>query len=367
MIRPSLVAPLVALATCALAAPASAQGIYRVTATTLNVRSGPSTRYAVVGQVTRDQAVYVYRFTSGWAELSYRGQRRFASASYLRRNTPAPARPAPAPARPAPAPARPAPAPAPRPAPAPAPAAVTRTGRGSGSRTVGSSTLGAVCSRESVSRHSRATSEANDSSAFTGRLLGRRPRLGGARAQVRSRNSDRRIETKVFRLEVLGREFSVPSAGIEKSFPWFEDVTLWRGGLGPVGVALKVGAGISAGLTPRVALENGGVSVGTVASVSVYGEGKVELDALVVRGGIKGTLHVVEVSLPSGYTFKLTGITYSVDLVVSSNIGLSVYVIVGRKVFGIGYEKKFEVEIPGLQFTLAEIRVPIAHGRVVGS
>jgi uncharacterized protein YraI len=534
MNRPIALAPLAALVLCALAPQASAQfagidptKVRKVTASRLNVRSGPSTRYAVVGTLTRGKVVYVLRVANGWAEILFAQKRRFTSARYLAISSGAGRAPAPRPAAPAigtfaartyevvwsvvnvrkgpgtshavvasyrrgqtfsvtrssgswlgnasrwiygpalkrsaasatprrpaqTAPARPAPAPpstrpvlmgravaeylqtvrgngaalrttarptgtkirslikgqvlrvfrvsgsylgvrqttrgpllgwvykgllratvlTPEPDKAPAPV-VTKSDRGSGNKRVGSSNLGARVVRETVVSHDRRTSTISETCNFTGRLLGRTPRLGGLRTQVKSDNSTNRVQTKFFKVEVLANEFTV-NVPLLKTFPWLKEKTLWTGPLGPVRISLKVEAGLSVGLSPRVAAEGGGVSVGLQGSIAVFGTGDVGFDAGLVRAGVEGTLNVVEISLPATFTLRRRGVDFNVDFVISSNIGVGLYVIVGRKVkagfglFGpkVGFEEKFTLSIPFLQFTLAEVRIPVASGTVIGS
>jgi len=64
----------------------SASGTYRVTASTLYVRSGNSTSYSKVGSVTRGTKVKVTGKTSnGWYRISYKGKAGYVSGKYLKR------------------------------------------------------------------------------------------------------------------------------------------------------------------------------------------------------------------------------------------------------------------------------------------
>ncbi len=56
---------------------------YRVTVQKLNVRQSPSTRASVVGSLILDENVQVFNINNGWAEIGYKGQRRFVSAQFL--------------------------------------------------------------------------------------------------------------------------------------------------------------------------------------------------------------------------------------------------------------------------------------------
>lgn len=55
----------------------------RVTASTLNVRSGAGTSYRVVGQVTQDTWVAVLDTDGDWREIGYEGQRAWVHGAYL--------------------------------------------------------------------------------------------------------------------------------------------------------------------------------------------------------------------------------------------------------------------------------------------
>lgn len=58
---------------------------YRVTASTLNVRTGAGTQRAKIGTVRRGDIVEVYDIEDGWAVIEFRGHLRFVSAQYLRK------------------------------------------------------------------------------------------------------------------------------------------------------------------------------------------------------------------------------------------------------------------------------------------
>ncbi|MBL4846988.1 MAG: SH3 domain-containing protein, partial [Planctomycetes bacterium] len=58
---------------------------YRVNASSLSVRTGPSLSRTRVGRLSRGAVVSVHRFQAGWAQITYRGARRWVSARYLSR------------------------------------------------------------------------------------------------------------------------------------------------------------------------------------------------------------------------------------------------------------------------------------------
>lgn len=65
-------------------APALAASAVEVTATTLNVRSAPSTQGARLGQVQRGQVYVSLRRQGDWHELQFDGRRGWSHASYLK-------------------------------------------------------------------------------------------------------------------------------------------------------------------------------------------------------------------------------------------------------------------------------------------
>lgn len=54
-----------------------------VTASTLNVRSGPSTSYEVIGQLSKGNKVNVYSVEGSWTKVQYGSQTGYTSTSYL--------------------------------------------------------------------------------------------------------------------------------------------------------------------------------------------------------------------------------------------------------------------------------------------
>ena len=56
---------------------------YRVTARTLNARSGPSTSYPVVGKLSRGERIEVYDLQNGFARIRYAGQDAYVSVRYI--------------------------------------------------------------------------------------------------------------------------------------------------------------------------------------------------------------------------------------------------------------------------------------------
>ncbi|MBL4848730.1 MAG: SH3 domain-containing protein [Planctomycetes bacterium] len=506
----------------------NAAKVYKVTASSLNVRTGPSTRYGRVGSLPRGRAVYVHRFQAGWAQITFGGVRRWTSARYLTRGSiPAPAPRRPAPSRPTPtrpartpsvpganvtaatyeitysrlnirtgpstrygivatysrgarvrvtrrsgnwnaftrsgrlvwaygpgmkraatAPPRPRPTTPPRPlqvgspvrtqytlkvkvqgaslrtlpratgtrirglirnqlltvvrysgdyrgvktsrysafagwvhrsllvtrtgsrppsggaAPTPprpsTPPPVSKTRSGGKSKSVGNSTLGAKLSRNCSATHSRSNSSANEAWTLRGRLLGSTPRIAGARFRMSARaGGGPSVTTKKFAL--LGSEFTISGTSVSREAAWIRGKTIWRGPLGPVTIALRLTAGVRA--TTKLSVGRGTVTI--TGSSSLFGEAEVEFDAGLVRAGVRATVNIIKVSLPARLTFSRSSVRLNVDYVVSSNIILSAYVIVGRKVWGVGYEKEFSVDI--LSYTLRETRYPILSATVSGS
>jgi len=520
----SIVIALASLAAVAVSAPtpAEAQGfsfsrIYRVNATSLNVRTGPSTRFTSVGRLTRGRAVYVHRFQAGWAQITFNGARRWTSARYLTRGS---TTPAPAPTRPSPstpstpgtavtpatyeisysrlnvrtgpstrnrvvatysrgtrvrvtrrsgswngflragrtvwayapgmrraatAPPRPTtPAPSTRPVltgtvvrtpyrlkvrvsnaslrtrpaasgtrirglirnqvltvvrisgsyrgvkassartspfigwvhrslltplttrptpstPAPAPAR-DQVRSGSRSRSVGGSNLGATLTRSCDVRHNRNRGAGSESWRLTGKFVGRSSTVASGNLSISAQAGGNTTVTRK-KLALLGREFTLSTERLTREYLWIDNKTLWRGSVGPIPLALKVDAGAKAEITL-------GVSRGSVtlaASTALFGEGRVEFDALLARAGVRATLNLVEVSMPATFSFSRGNARASLDFVIASNVSVGVYAIVGRKVFGVGFEKEYGFDIPFLQFTLREVRVPILSATVTGS
>ncbi|MGE6256760.1 N-acetylmuramoyl-L-alanine amidase [Heyndrickxia sporothermodurans] len=60
-------------------------GDYTVTATSLYIRTGPSTKYKSVGYVKKNKKVKVYQIKSGWAYLTYGSKKGYASSKYLKK------------------------------------------------------------------------------------------------------------------------------------------------------------------------------------------------------------------------------------------------------------------------------------------
>ena len=525
----SIVIALASLAAVAVSAPTPAEAqfagidftkIYRVNATSLSVRTGPSTRFTRVGRLPRNHAVYVHRFQAGWAQITYKGARRWTSARYLTRGA-APTRPAPsspAPARPAstpgsavapatyeisysrlnvrtgpstgnsvvatysrgakvrvtrrsgswngfvragrtvwayapgmrrassaptPPPARPTPRNRPvlsgtrvnyrlkvrvanaslrthprasgtrirglvrnqvltvirssgsyrgvkassaasspfigwvhrsllttltnRPAPstpAPTAAAPARDQVRSGSRTrsVGGSNLGASMTRTCNVQHNRNRGAGSESWRLTGKFAGGSRTVASGSLTISAQAGGNTSVTRK-KLSLLGREFTLSTERLSREYLWIDNKTLWRGSVGPIPLALKVDAGAKAEITL-------GVSRGSVtlaASTALFGEGRVEFDALLARAGVRATLNLVEVSMPATFSFSRGNARASLDFVIASNVSVGVYAIVGRKVWGVGFEKEYGFDIPFLQFTLREVRVPILSATVTGS
>jgi uncharacterized protein YraI len=524
----SILIGLASLAAVAVSAPttAEAQGydlsrVYRVNATSLNVRTGPSTRYSSVGRLPRGRAVYVHRFQAGWAQITFSGARRWTSARYLTRGSTAPTPTRPTPTRPTPtrptpstpgtavaaatyevsysrlnvrtgpstrnsvvttlnrgtrvrvtrrsgswngfvrsgrtvwaygpgmrrastAPPRPTtPAPSTRPVltgtvvrrpyqlkvrvsnaslrtrpaasatrirglirnqvltvvrisgnyrgvkgssaasspfigwvhrslltylsrpapttPTPAPAR-DKVRSGSRSKSVGGSNLGATLTRSCDVRHNRNRGAGSESWRLTGKFVGRSSTVASGNLSISAQAGGNTTVTRK-KLALLGREFTLSTERLTREYLWIDNKTLWRGSVGPIPLALKVDAGAKAEITL-------GVSRGSVtlaASTALFGEGRVEFDALLARAGVRATLNLVEVSMPATFSFSRGNARASLDFVIASNVSVGVYAIVGRKVWGVGFEKEYGFDIPFLQFTLREVRVPILSATVTGS
>lgn len=56
---------------------------YRVTASALNVRSGPGTGYSVIGSLSKGQVIKVKSISQGWAKFTFNGQNGYVKADYL--------------------------------------------------------------------------------------------------------------------------------------------------------------------------------------------------------------------------------------------------------------------------------------------
>ena len=56
---------------------------YRVSTNKLNVRSLPSTRSSILGQLSNMEYVEVYNITDGWAEIEFMGERSYISEKYI--------------------------------------------------------------------------------------------------------------------------------------------------------------------------------------------------------------------------------------------------------------------------------------------
>jgi predicted phage tail component-like protein len=60
---------------------------YQVTASALNVRSGPGTKNSIIGSLKKGEKIYPKSIESGWAKIDYKGQTGYCSASYLQKGT----------------------------------------------------------------------------------------------------------------------------------------------------------------------------------------------------------------------------------------------------------------------------------------
>ena len=58
-------------------------GTYKVTADSLNVRSGPGTNYSSIGGLKKGATIVVDSISSGWAKFNFNGKTAYCSASYL--------------------------------------------------------------------------------------------------------------------------------------------------------------------------------------------------------------------------------------------------------------------------------------------
>ena len=59
-----------------------------VNATSLNVRSGPSTSYSIIGKLTNGTKVEVISTSNGWSKINYDGQTGYVSSDYLSSSAP---------------------------------------------------------------------------------------------------------------------------------------------------------------------------------------------------------------------------------------------------------------------------------------
>ena len=55
-----------------------------VTATSLNVRSGPSTSYGTVGSLKKNEKVEVISESNGWSKINFKGKEAYVSSAYLK-------------------------------------------------------------------------------------------------------------------------------------------------------------------------------------------------------------------------------------------------------------------------------------------
>lgn len=58
---------------------------YKVTCTSLNVRSGPGTKYKRVGSLKKNTKVYPSSISKGWAKITYKSKVAYVSTSYLKK------------------------------------------------------------------------------------------------------------------------------------------------------------------------------------------------------------------------------------------------------------------------------------------
>ncbi len=65
-----------------IAADASKFGMYKITTSTLNVRSGPGTSYSSLGKIKSGSEVYVFGYDNGWGNIQYGNAQGWISLSY---------------------------------------------------------------------------------------------------------------------------------------------------------------------------------------------------------------------------------------------------------------------------------------------
>ena len=71
---------------CTIKAQDNGQNQYVVTATKLNVRSGPSANSKIVGGLSKGETAEVYSINNGWANIDYKGTNAYISAKYIEKN-----------------------------------------------------------------------------------------------------------------------------------------------------------------------------------------------------------------------------------------------------------------------------------------
>lgn len=65
----------------------SKEEYYQVTASALNVRSGPGTKNKIIGSLKKGDKVYPQSIEKNWAKIDYKGQTGYCSVSYLKKYT----------------------------------------------------------------------------------------------------------------------------------------------------------------------------------------------------------------------------------------------------------------------------------------
>ena len=91
MNKKAICAAALVLSGAASAVQTEAATVYKkmevVNTTSLNLRKGPSTKYAKLGTVKKGQVLDVISVSNGWAKINYNGKTVYASASYLKTKT----------------------------------------------------------------------------------------------------------------------------------------------------------------------------------------------------------------------------------------------------------------------------------------
>ncbi len=328
----------------------SASGTYVVTASALNVRSGPGTGNRVVGKLARGARVQALSTSGVWKRVTGAGVTGWVHGSFLRRDTggsTSTSRPS------SPSTSRPS-----SPSTSTSRSTAPQTRRYRKERRVGNSKVGANFVREMVSRHaSDAFTFATDNSVNVW-VGSRRMRAFGLHREVAARNlsSSKPTLSRRFELTVLGRNSITFSRSLTRTFSVgvFEIPVP----VGPIVASIEVRLASTVGVSATVPLSWGGSSTAVTFAGSAGVGGNLAVGAGIpgVKVGVFGDLTLIRATLPARTTFTSRTMNFDVDLVLSSDCSAGVFAQVG---FGF-LSKRFSKTL--VRFTLARTAIPIGSG-----
>lgn len=227
-------------------------------------------------------------------------------------------------------------------------------------KNVGNDRFGGGLRRTVFASHGGTTGTIDCDTALSGRILGNSYRVVTLSRRVTgTRLGSGASATRRFELSLLGRGNVTIGLSLTRSI----DVRSFEVPVpvGPFNVGIEGSVGLSLSVRAHVG-DAGIVQVGLEGSAAVGGTVGIGVGVPGARVGVEGTLSLIRGALPASCTMRRTGVTFDVAFVVSSEVSIGLFVKLG---FG-PFSKKWTVDVPFLQFTLASRRFPVASTTVRG-